>query len=160
MSQAGDGGSNALKAPAFIIGIAVLIVSVLYVTKRCGPNLFVQETFPRNHFRGSSDPPETSSDTGEKPRTYDVWIVPWCSSQPGSQLERLEPAEGQGEDEKRSGWAEFIVSCPAFSLNQPLSVPSRFVSSRSYAYTRYPATIRRQGIRRRYCSFLTPSEER
>jgi hypothetical protein len=51
MSHSDDGGSGALKAPAFVIGIAVLIVVVLYVTQRCGPNLFGQETISRNHFR-------------------------------------------------------------------------------------------------------------
>ena len=101
----GDDGSDALKAPALIVGIAFLIVTVLYVTKRCGPNLFGQEIIPRNYLRGSNDPPEIRLD-GEKPRMWDVPIMSWCSlcSQPGSRLERL-------------GWAEFLVSCPTQSIS-------------------------------------------
>jgi len=118
MSLSGNGGSNALKAPAFIVGIAVLIITVLYVTKRCGPNLFGQETVSRNYFRGSNDPPEITSDTGEKPRMCDVWIVSWypLCSQPWSRSGRLGLGEGQGEDEKKSEWAEFLVSCPTQSI--------------------------------------------
>lgn len=129
MSLSGDGASSALKAPAFIVGIAVLIVTVLYVTKRCGPNLFGQEAVSRNYSRGSNDPPEIMSDTGEKPRMCDVWIVSWypLCSQPGSRSGRLGLGEGQSEDGKKSGWAEFLVSCPTCLPNQPLSVSLRLV---------------------------------
>jgi len=114
----GDGGSDALKAPALIVGIAFLIVTVLYVAKRCGPNLFGQETIPRNYLRGSNDPSEITSD-GEKPRMWDIWIVSGCSlySQQGSRLER-------------QGWAEFLVSCLTSFLNQSdPSISLRFARS-------------------------------
>ena len=118
MSRSDDGGFNALKAPAFIVGIAALIVTILYVTKRCGPNLFGQETIPRNYLAGSNVPPDIRSDTGERPKMWDVSTTSWCSlcSQPGYWLEWL-------------GWAEFLVSCPTFLLSQSLSVPFRFVRS-------------------------------
>lgn len=111
----GNDGSDALKAPALIVGIAFLIVTVLCVSKRCGPNLFGQEIISQNDLRGSNDPLEIMSD-GEKPRMWDVPIMSWCSlcSQPGSRLERL-------------GWAEFLVSCPTFLPSQSLSVSVRFV---------------------------------
>jgi hypothetical protein len=50
----------------------------------------------------------------------DVWIVSWfplCSQPPG---------EGRGEDEKRPGWVEFLVSCPF-----PQSIPFGLGSPRT-----------------------------
>jgi len=110
---------NGLKAFAFIVGVTFLIFSILYVTKRYNPNLFAHEAFSQNYpwyiGRFSDPPPDRARPSvGEKPAMWDVWIASWHPSQPetsGLGTTDAEPDAGRAaNEEKRLGWAEFLVS--------------------------------------------------